>query len=271
MIEIQPTYDSGFANSHGIIFASINSNVPMSQPISIAPSYIPKPVDSSLESSNIENILDYNSNNSPFNLSPSFSQSPSQSPVHDEPAKPESSFSSSVFTFAPLQSIPSHPKPSRPTAVSSTSNHISTINQIVQEANHKPSSSTVPSVTQQTSISSPNNPSLKSQCGITNYTSSRVVGGTITQIGEQNNLVANDKKNRSMYYVFRFDFTRICHFIGQYPWIAALGYHLPNITRNRLHFHCAGSLVALFFSSWSFVEKFEIWKKISLIIFITDH
>lgn len=192
MIQIQPTYDGGFANSQGIIFASINSNVPMSQPISIVPSYIPKPVDSSLESSDIDNILDYNPNYSPFNPSPS--QSQSQKPLHDEPAKPESSFSSSVFTFAPLQAVPSPVKPSRPT-VKPASNHVST-SQIMQDANHKPSSSTVPSATQQTPVSSPNNPSFKSQCGITNYTSSRVVGGTITQIGEQ-----NDGKNNCGIFV----------------------------------------------------------------------
>ncbi|XP_055303511.1 proclotting enzyme isoform X2 [Sitodiplosis mosellana] len=203
MIEIHPAYDDGFANSHGIVFASMNSHGPISQPIPIAPSHIPKPGDSSLQSSDVNNVLDFNSNYSPYN--------PVPSPVHEVPAKPQSSFSSSGFTFAPLLAATSLPASSQPT-VNSTSYQMSIINSMIQEENHKPSSSTVPSVIQQSPISSPNHQYFRSQCGITNYTSSRVVGGTITQI-------------------------------GQYPWIAALGYSLPNLTTNGLQFYCAGSLI----------------------------
>lgn len=177
MIQIHPTYDGGFANSHGIIFSSINSHGPINQPVPIAPSHIPKPQqsDSSLQSSNINNILDFNSNYSLFN--------PAPSQVQEVPAKPPSSFSPSGFTFAPLLIASSLPMPTRPTKVNSTSNQMNLISQMVQGVNLKPSSSTVPSSTtqQQSPISSS---SLKSQCGITNYTSSRVVGGTITQVGE---------------------------------------------------------------------------------------
>lgn len=49
------------------------------------------------------------------------------------------------------------------------------------------------------------------KCGITKYTNSRIVGGTITQI-------------------------------GQYPWLATLGYR-SNTSTNGLQFYCAGSLI----------------------------
>lgn len=48
-----------------------------------------------------------------------------------------------------------------------------------------------------------------------------------------------------LFFLFIFD----THFIGQYPWIAALGYHFPNISTNGLQFYCAGSLVIAFFNS----------------------
>lgn len=174
MIELRPTYDGGFANSHGIIFSSVNSHGPIPQPVPIAPSYRPKPADSTLQSSDIDNVLDFNSNYSPFNVPPP--------PIHDIPAKPQSSFSSSGFTFAPLLIATSLPIPTQPIINHSTSNQI---NKVIHELNAKPSSSTTPSSSTQHSPNSPiSNPVLKSQCGITNYTVSRVVGGAITQIGE---------------------------------------------------------------------------------------
>lgn len=50
----------------------------------------------------------------------------------------------------------------------------------------------------------------ESQCGISNITLSRVVGGAAS-------------------------------ILGQYPWIVALGYRFPNTS--QLEFHCAGSLI----------------------------
>lgn len=205
--DVYPTYgsynDAGFANSQGIVFSGMKPhvNVPVSPSnsnpilhpiISIPSNHVSGSNEPTGQSSNVNHILDFVENQSPFNNP--YSQ-PQQVP--QRPDKPQSSFSSGGFTFAPLLSASALPMAQQTT--SSSSNQVNTINK-------KPSSS---------ATSQSNKTPGSSKCGITNYTHSRVVGGTITQI-------------------------------GQYPWIAALGYRFPNVTLTGIQFYCAGSLVSVF-------------------------
>lgn len=222
-VQAYPTYgsyDTGFANSQGIVFSSVNLDGTISEPISqpIA-NLVSRPISaisiSNLaepfgQSSNVNHILDFVSNQSPFNVAHSQTQQvPQKSENPSKPEKPQSTFSSSGFTFAPLLSATSLPMPQQ-----TISSIVNQVNQIQADINPKPSKSTIASTSQ--SNASP----MSSQCGITNYTHSRVVGGAITQI-------------------------------GQYPWIAALGYRFPNMTMSGLQFYCAGSLVRPFLSSFT--------------------
>lgn len=152
----------GVPNSNGIVFSpnSISQpilNIPFSQqstqPIINTP---PQSV------SGANNSIDFGQNYSPFNL-------PSAQ-LQQKTEKPQSSFSSSGFTFAPL------------VAASSLSmnqqTNISTINHANQHnsggMHMKPTSSpTTDHVPFRTS----------NKCGISKYTTLRVVGGAITQIG----------------------------------------------------------------------------------------
>lgn len=225
--EIYSPFDGGYANSDGIIFSSLNNdnhNYGSSaerpnpiQPVNSVTNAVSDSVEPSAPS-NINNIIDNFDSFSPFNP-----QNKPEKPVHkpeiperpENPVeKPQSSFSSSGFTFAPLLVITALPGHNSPHVNSSFSSSNSVIYNPSAPANSNPSSSAFSSETIQSAQSSnavfmtepPN------QCGISNYTHSRVVGGAITQI-------------------------------GQYPWIAALGYRFPNISLNELQFHCAGSLV----------------------------
>lgn len=210
--------DAGFANSNGIVFNSINTNSqepnlkPMYNPISAivfsnaVQNQISKPPDTSVQSSaNFNNAINFNSNYlQPINL-PSLQ-------MQTNPIKSQSTYSSSGLTFAPL--VAAIPIVSVQTSNSSIQ-PIRFDNQVYSQQPTppppppQPIATTLPSVNQELadSVSIQAN-----KCGITKYINSRVVGGSVTQI-------------------------------GQYPWIAALGYRLPNVTSNGLQFFCAGSLV----------------------------
>ncbi|XP_031626161.1 serine protease filzig-like [Contarinia nasturtii] len=203
MIDIYSTYDGGFANNHGIVFSSINSHGSIAQPMQSISSHVPRPLEPAPQSSNVNNVLDFNSN--PFSTSPSSSSSSTNNHIQEVPAKPQSPFSSSGLMFAPLL-VTAFPIPQQ--TVNSTTNHqINHTNQAVPQVTQKPPLSIVPPTTHQTPFSNPT-----SKCGISKYTGSRVVGGMITQL-------------------------------GQYPWIAALGYRFPNSSIIGLQFYCAGSLI----------------------------
>lgn len=167
----QSTNDDGFANNNGIIFSSMNSHGSNNQPAQITPINVPRPIDNLSQSSSdiVNNILDFNSHQSPFN------EIPPHSHVQEVPQKQQSSFSG--FTFAPLLIASSLSQ----TPLANFTNEMNFINQMISGLNPKPSSLPVPTTTKQTTTSTE---ALKSQCGISNYTSSRVVGGTITQIGQ---------------------------------------------------------------------------------------
>lgn len=229
--------DAGFANNDGIVFSSLSGPNPVShtnvRPPSPISSHVPtqKPA-----TSNINNVID-NINNyySPFN-----------SIV--KPDKPQSSYPSDGLTFAPLLIIspmPSqHPQPisniSSNPGFSNPSHETQPLNPVYQ----KPSSSTFstdPVQSEQSSnsvvITQP-----PDQCGITNYTHSRVVGGAITQLGELTATICFDRNIVSMLTLI----------LGQYPWIAALGYRFPNASQyGGLQFYCGGSLVSFFHASHS--------------------
>lgn len=222
---INPFYaasDAGFASSNGIVFSSINTNTnshePVSKPIQNAIStvvfsnpvqtQISKPPDASVQSSNFDNAFNFNSNYylQPINLPPSQAQI--------NPIKSHASYSSSGFTFAPLVAAISVPvMPWQPANVSTQQIHFDYNPVISQQPaplpQPSPTTTTLPSVNQEfaDTVSNP-----ASRCGITKYINSRVVGGTVTQI-------------------------------GQYPWVAALGYRLPNASTHGLQFYCAGSLI----------------------------
>lgn len=162
--------NAGVANSNGIVFSSSNIvpqtmlNVPfsqsVSQPILNNPNSVSNVVGamSSQSSTSVNNGLDFTSNSSPFN--------PPSSQLQ-RPERPQSSFSSSGFTFAPLIAASSINQQ----AINSTPNYQNHVNQVNPVISSKPSHF-VPT-------SKPSN-----KCGISKYTTSlRVVGGAISQIG----------------------------------------------------------------------------------------
>lgn len=164
--------DIGYANNNGIVFSSLNSPGTISQPVQSIPnpiaaissqSQILKPVDSSMQSSNVNNYLDIGTNYPPVNSQ--LSQLP------EKPVKPSLSDSSSAFTFAPLLAVSTLPLPQQ------TSN--SSIN-LINQINHSPLSPSM--ATNPVNVAPMPKPAV--QCGTTKYTSSRVVGGSITQVGE---------------------------------------------------------------------------------------
>lgn len=170
----EPSYssrDSGYANDYGIVFSSINSPGTISQPvqpISIPFAAIPsqsqilKPLDSSMQSSNVNNYLDFGSNYPP--VYPQLSQ------IKERPVKPQFSDSSSAFTFAPLLAVSMLPTPQQTS--NSSIDLINQINQLLPSPQLPKPVNTVPM------------PKPAVQCGTTKYTDSRVVGGAITQVGE---------------------------------------------------------------------------------------
>lgn len=145
----------GVSNSNGIVFSSNsisqpNLNVPFSQ------QNTPQSV------SGANNSLDFGQNYSPFNL-------PSAQ-LQQKTEKPQSSFSSSGFTFAPL------------VAASSLSMNQQTNNSTINIANqHHSGSMHMKPTSSPTTGNVPFKTSNK--CGISKYTTLRVVGGAITQIG----------------------------------------------------------------------------------------
>lgn len=154
--------NDGFAHDNGLIFSSLNSQTvnTITNPIIVVPSesQMLKPIDTSMQSSNVNNFIDYGSNYVP--LSPSFSQ------ISEKPSKPhQQTDSSTAFTFAPLLAVPSLPVLQQ----TNYSSHdlISNINLPSRPANPVP-------------IQKP-----KNRCGITKFTDSRVVGGSITQSGKK--------------------------------------------------------------------------------------
>lgn len=134
------------------------------------------------------------------------------------PVKPQVTHPSSGLTFAPLVAAISLPIVSVQ-AVNMSAQQIQFDNKVPPQPTAPPQSSSpqpplstttkLPTVNQELAdpVSLPAN-----TCGITKYINSRVVGGTVTQP-------------------------------GQYPWIGALGYTVPNATSNGLQFYCAGSLI----------------------------
>lgn len=168
--------DSGVANSNGIVFSSSNTvpqtilNLPVSQPntqpILNVPNSVPSLVDSAPQLSGVNNALDFGSNYSPFN--------PPSTQTQQKPDRPQSAFSSSGLTFAPLNAASS---PSISQHTNSTFDHMNHVNAV--GINSKPSP---PTVSHEAANFVPTSKPT-SKCGISKYTSLRVVGGSITQIG----------------------------------------------------------------------------------------
>lgn len=181
---------AGFANNDGIVFSSINANFqgtvlqPISNPISAfvfsnpIQTEIPKPFGTQVHSSNFNQAVDFNANYlQPINLPVSQSQK--------NPVKLQTTYSPSGFTFAPLLapvSLPIIPQDSTQQTVNLTTQQNNHFNNEAPLQRPKPSPVTLPSVdhesTDPVSMLKPSN-----KCGITKYTNSRVVGGSITQIG----------------------------------------------------------------------------------------
>lgn len=185
-------------NGDGIIFSSIYSNDPNQQQHSrpIA-SQIFNQADtpSVVQTSNVNNALDFGSNYSPF--------SPPQSLQFQKPENPQSYPSqsypqqqSSGLTFAPLDSssttsppqqylLPPPPPPSQ--TINSTNSHH--IHQVRPKPKPKPKPTSSSTSTTTLSPSSSQNHKTQSKkfptnCGHSKYTNSRIVGGVFTQIGE---------------------------------------------------------------------------------------
>lgn len=72
---------------------------------------------------------------------------------------------------------------------------------------------------------------LLTSCGISNFSQTRIVGGTDAQPGEIK------KKNTSRTLAISK-----LYFVGQFPWLAALGY-ISNSDKFKIEFYCAGSLI----------------------------
>lgn len=184
---------TGIMNANGIFFSNLNSNNPNSQQISRPiTSQTFNQADTPVQTPNVNNVLDFNANYSPFNppLSPQL-QSPEkqQSPALQSfppQSPPPQSFPQQSFglAFAPLDSSSDSPsETTNPT--DSNSNHIYQVRPKPKpKPKPKPSSSPSPS----SSSSSQNNktPTKKfpTRCGYSKYTNSRIVGGVFTQIGE---------------------------------------------------------------------------------------
>lgn len=221
-LSVNPFYtasDSGFANSNGIVFSSINTNPhesiskPISTPIAAVifsnpiQTQISKPPDASVQSSNFNHAINFNPNYlQQINLPASQMQQ-----LQTNPIKSQAIYSSSGLTFAPLVAAISLPVIPMQTG-NSSAQQIHFDNQASPQLTPSPrptSTTELPTVNQELAdpVSMPAN-----KCGITKYIYSRVVGGVVTQA-------------------------------GQYPWIGALGYRLPNATANGLQFYCAGSLI----------------------------
>lgn len=168
--------NNGFAHDNGLIFSSLSSQSvnTITNPIIVVPSenQILKPIDTSMQSSNVNNFIDYGSNY--VSLSSSVSQLP------EKPTKHQPTDSSTAFTFAPLLAVSTLPVPQQTNY--SSLDLISHTNELLLPPS-KPTN-LVPM------------PKPKNRCGITKFTDSRVVGGSITQSGEK------ELKKEKMQYFF---------------------------------------------------------------------
>lgn len=176
--------NAGFANNNGIVFSSLNTNSntqgTVLKPISNANSalvfsnpiqtQISKPPDTTAQSSNVHHVINsYTNYLQPINL----------------PA-PQTVQSSSGFTFAPLVAAISLPMiPLQTGNLTAPQNHVDDNHVFLQQP--KP-----PTTTTTTTMSPSVNHDLAdtvsvlrpvNKCGITKYINSRVVGGSVTQIG----------------------------------------------------------------------------------------
>lgn len=170
--------DAGFANSNGIVFSSINTNTqasslkPISNPLSTVifsnpiPTQIAKPPDTSAQSSNLNHIISFNTNYlQPINL-----------PVIQAQTNP---MNTSGFTFAPLLTLPMIPLQTGNMTAQQTNGNGQVF---VQQTKPSTTTTTLPPVNQNLS-DLPLTLKPLNKCGVTKYTNSRIVGGSITQIG----------------------------------------------------------------------------------------
>lgn len=208
--------DSGFANSNGIVFSSINPNThgqgtvlkPISNPISTfvfsnpIQTQISKPPDTSAQSSNFHHHA-INSNTNylqPINLPASH--------AHTNPVKAQAAYSSAGFTFAPLVAAISLPMiPQQTSNLTAQQNYLDNHVFLQQPT----TSTTLPPVNHEladtVSMLKPIN-----KCGITKYINSRVVGGSVTQIGivqtclsvQNGRADIKKKSNRMLCFLFKF-------------------------------------------------------------------
>lgn len=167
-----PSSSDGIASNNGIVFSSMNSYNTM-HPVAIVQNDHPHQSNAPIQSTN-SNI---NGNNN-YNLE--FGSNYSPFAIQLQPNADKPSFVSSGLIFAPLMAAPSLPT-SQP-SINSTSSQLDIFTESQASLGPKPISFANPS---QTHYVAPVNSFLKPsvQCGISNYTHSRVVGGTITQIG----------------------------------------------------------------------------------------
>lgn len=186
--------DTGFANSDGIIFSSINTNTPgallkpISNPISAFvfsnpfQTQISKPFDISESSSNSDHVINSNINYlHPINIP--------VAKLQTNPVKSQETYASAGFTFAPLVATISLPMlPLQTDNLTTQQNHLD--NQVFAPQPKPPPTTTPPPPLTTPKLPSANEDLTNSvthvnKCGITKYTNLRVVGGAVTQIGQQ--------------------------------------------------------------------------------------
>lgn len=202
----------GIANQDGIVFSSLNGIATVHNPLSSLLGSIFSP-GAATQSTNI------NSNLNQIAAVASNQVNTIQAPDQ------------SSLTFAPL------PTSSSTSASTSATSTTLLPSKPIQRPTIKPSlssvfSSATTSTANQFVVTRPEN-----QCGLSNVTKLRVVGGDITQIGMCSAVHACVSCSSIL--------DAMTSFSGQYPWIAALGYRFPNTSYYGLQFHCAGSLITL--------------------------
>lgn len=138
---------------------------------------ISKPHDTSVQSSNLHHVINSNTNYfQPLNLP--------AAQIQTNPVKTQPTYTSSGFTFAPLVAAISLPMmPLQTSNATAQQNHLND-HVFLQQPKPSPPTTTLSSVHQEladtVSVLKPVN-----KCGITKYINSRVVGGSVTQIGMQ--------------------------------------------------------------------------------------
>lgn len=190
----------GYANDNGIIFSSLNSvheqtpiitnlqQAPLNDQVSNSVATLPtaQPSVPVAVPINVSNIVDFEYY---VPQSPLIQQPYLQQQLQQQPQKPQSSFSSNTFTFAPLLAIPmisttttvaqNAQKPASTVSATKPTNFPPII------VNPNPSSSAFSSETNRPPPANMIMTKPPNQCGISNYTTSRVVGGAITQLGNK--------------------------------------------------------------------------------------